>query len=53
MGGTYLAEDLLKRWLIEPDLFERRANLLAANENAPDDCGREDDIGDFSLLSFY
>ncbi len=53
MGGTHLAEDLLKQWLIAPALFDRRVNLLASNDNLPEDSTPEEDIPDVSRLSFY
>jgi hypothetical protein len=53
MGGMRFSKNLLKQWLIEPALFELRVNLLAGNDNVPEDCAPKEDIPDVSLLSLY
>lgn len=53
MGGIHFLQDSLAEWLIVPVLFERRVNLTASNDNAPEDCPSEDEIPGVSLLSFY
>jgi hypothetical protein len=53
MYGIDFSQDFLAEWLIAPELFERRFDPLAGNDNTAEDSPGEEDLPGVSRLSFY